>query len=412
MDHVTIVGGGIVGLCTAHFLDRAGCRVTVVERAKVGNGASRGNAGEIAPDLVAPLPAPGVIGNALRGLPFPDSALYIRPRADMALVRFLLAFSKNTRRARYAHGARSLRRLAEDSRALFEALGAAGAIRGKDGFVFAFASLESARTALRSQRELGAPVPDGLLDRADLTALEPALGATAAAGFLVKDQWWIDPSRFLDGLATDLRGRGVEIVEGARVTSISDGTPEAVVHTVTGDVETDAVVVAAGIETRELCRGLGIGMNLFPGKGYSFSVAADPMPRRVIHLADARVVFTPMGGRLRVAGTMELDTNVDVFRSHRVDAIVNAARPYLKATDWNSRINEWVGTRVLTPDGLPAIGWLPGSNRILVATGHNMLGLMLAPSTGQLVGNLLTGTRPEIARPFDPRRLARPVRGR
>jgi D-amino-acid dehydrogenase len=411
MDHVTVVGGGVVGLSTAYFLDRAGFRVTVIERARVGNGASRGNAGLIEPDIAAPLPAPGIIGQAVRGLSAPESALYIRPRLDPALLRFVTRFWRFTSRARFSEGARSLAHLTEGSRGLFEAMGAATPTTGKDGFVFAFRSAAGAQQALRSYRELGGAKVGPLLDRADLVALEPALGPAAVAGFHVEDQWWLDPSRFVDGLAAHLQGRGVEIVEGARVTSIVDDATTAVVRSSTGDLKTSAVVVAAGIESRALCRQLGVKLNLFPGKGYSFSLQADPMPRRVIHLGSARVVLTPMADALRVAGTMELDSDADAFRPRRIKAMVAAAHPYVKSADWDGRTNEWMGTRVLTPDGLPAIGRLPGTRRVILATGHNMLGLMLAPSTGQLVTDILTAETPfEAARPFDPDRLARPVR--
>jgi D-amino-acid dehydrogenase len=108
---------------------------------------------------------------------------------------------------------------------------------------------------------------------------------------------------------------------------------------------------------------------------------------------------------------MELDSDTDAFRPRRIKAMVAAAHPYLKSADWHGRTTEWMGSRVLTPDGLPAIGRLPGTRRVILATGHNMLGLMLAPSTGQMVTDILTADTPfEAARPFDPHRLARPVR--
>jgi len=138
----------------------------------------------------------------------------------------------------------------------------------------------------------------------------------------------------------------------------------------------------------------------------------DPMPRRVVNVGDAHVVFTPMPGRLRIAGTMELDNQNDVFRPHRTAAMVKAAGPYLKSADWGNRTQEWVGTRVLTPDGLPAIGYLPGTTRVIVATGHNMLGLVLAPATGRLIANVLDkGTSHVAGGPFDPDRISRRVRG-
>jgi D-amino-acid dehydrogenase len=325
------------------------------------------------------------------------------------LLRFVTRFWRFTSPARFSEGARSLAHLAEGSRELFEDMGAAGPTMAKDGIVFAFASAASAQVALRSYRELGGAKVGELLDRADLVALEPALGPAAVAGFHVEDQWWLDPSRFVDELAARLRGRGMEIVEGARATSIVDGATTAVVRTSTGDLETGAVVVAAGVESRVVWQ-LGVEIKFFRQR-VTASRCRPSRCRPVVHLGDAHVVLTPVGNALqwRHDGTRYTDT--DAFRPRRIKAMVAAAHPYLKSADWHGRTNEWMGSRVLTPDGLPAIGRLPGTRRVIVATGHNMLGLMLAPSTGQMVTDILTADTPfEAARPFDPDRLARPVR--
>ena len=93
---VVVVGGGVVGLNVAYFLRRRGVRVTVLERDRVGSGASRGNAGEICPDLASPLPAPGMVRHGLGNMYRRDSALYIAPRLDSSLARFLWGFWRNS----------------------------------------------------------------------------------------------------------------------------------------------------------------------------------------------------------------------------------------------------------------------------------------------------------------------------
>jgi D-amino-acid dehydrogenase len=404
---VTVIGGGLVGLCCAHYLSEAGVRVTIVERDRVGSGASRGNAGEVCPDLAEPLAAPGVIGPALRSLHRPDRALHIHPRPSADLARFLLGFARHANRRRYAESAAALAGLAAGTFPLFEELASLGVdgTAGKDGFLFVYGSPASARASRESFRRLGAPT-EGILGPAELTDLEPCLAAGARAGFVVADQWWVDPNLFVDGLAARLRDQGVEIIDGARVTGAEESATGVRVHTSRGVVDGDATVLAAGIWSREIARSLGVDLNIFPGKGYSFSVQMDEAPRRLIHLGDAHVAVTPLAKATRIAGTMEFDRDHDRFNARRVAGIATAARPYLRDTAWESRTDEWIGARPMTPDGLPAIGRLPGHRNVYVASGHNMLGLTLGPATGRLVTDLLTGgTAPAAA--FDPARIAR-----
>jgi D-amino-acid dehydrogenase len=411
---VAVLGAGLIGLCCAHYLAEAGLRVTVLERDRVGSGASRGNAGEVCPALVEPLPAPGVISAALRTAHRPESALYVHPSVSRDLARFLLGLARHATRARHAAGARELAALADGTFTLFERLEAAGvdAEARKSGYLFVHGSPESAHAARDRFARLNAPLAaDGVLDAAALAELEPCLGPAARAGFVVDGQWSIDPSLFVDRLVDLLRRRGVEIVEGSRVTGVQSRTGGVRVHTVEGPVDADATVLAAGVWSREVARGLGVDLNIVPGKGYSLALRLDRTPTRLVHLGDAHVVVTPLAKGVRLAGTMEIDPNPDRFNPRRIAGIVAAARPYLDGGHWDELGNEWVGARPMTPDGLPAIGPLPGHRRVYLASGHNMLGLMLGPATGRLIADLVTEqARPEAWAAFAPGRLARPHR--
>jgi len=132
------------------------------------------------------------------------------------------------------------------------------------------------------------------------------------------------------------------------------------------------------------------------------------MPRRVLNFPGAHVIVTPMGERLRVAGTMEFDGTYDRFDRRRIEAIVRGVSPYFRGVEWAERSEEWVGPRPMTPDGLPYIGPLPGRSRVFVAAGHNMLGVTLAPATGKVVAGLVLSGDPGIdLAPFSPSRFAR-----
>lgn len=208
---VLVVGGGVVGLACAHYLGRAGLTVTVLERDRLGSGASRGNAGEICPDLVEPLGAPGVAAKALTGVFRPDSPLWINPVPSLPLLRFLAGLGLRSTARHHTAGAAALAALAEGTFEMFEELEALGVDggAGKDGFLFAYPSYEDAAHGPAGFRRLGAPVaPEGVLRGAALAEAEPALGPAARAGFLVERQWAVDPGQFVDTLAERLRRDG------------------------------------------------------------------------------------------------------------------------------------------------------------------------------------------------------------
>ncbi|WP_028923055.1 NAD(P)/FAD-dependent oxidoreductase [Pseudonocardia acaciae] len=408
---IVVVGAGLIGLCSAYYLRREGFEVTLVERSRFGGGAARGNAGEICPALAQPLAAPGVVSSAVAGIYRPDSALHIHPSPNAGLVRFLSRFLVNATASRYRAGVRALALLGADALRRFDDLRAAGVDVeiNKKGYLYVFGSAGSAARVRDLVRANGCATAGRLLTAAELAEREPCLGDGARAGFEITDEWTVDPSRFVDAMVSVLEASGVRIVEGARVSGVREDGGRVVVGSSVGEIAADRAVLAAGVWTSEISASAGIALNLFPGKGYSFSVGWDEPPSRLVKLEDARVAVTPMDGHVRIAGTMELDRDHDRLNHARIAAIVNAARPYLRGVDWSRRHSEWVGARPMTPDGLPLIGRLPGHRSTYVATGHNMLGLTLGPSTGALVAELVSGRRERVPE-FRPERFARAVR--
>ena len=140
------------------------------------------------------------------------------------------------------------------------------------------------------------------------------------------------------------------------------------------------------------------------GRGYSFSVAVDSPVPCPVYFPFERIACTPIGDRLRVAGTMEfrdVDAPLDMGR---VDAIVENGRPLLSGVDWNDRHDVWVGGRPVTVDGLPLIGATRNPD-VYVAGGHGMWGITLGPLSGKLLAEqIATGAVPDLLRPFDPTR--------
>ncbi len=412
---VVVVGGGILGLSCAWFLRRAGADVIVLEMgATTGGGASRGNAGAICPSLSEPLAAPGMFRSVLDDLRRRDAALHVHPSYMPQMAGFLKRFARSGTAAAYRRGVHALAQLGRGVPHAYDLLAEDGigthAYRG--GYLVAHRSRDAAveeRARIFDMAALGVCArPEPLLEVAALHATEPLLGDAAVAGFVIPGERWIDPSLLLDDLTTAVRDAGVDLRTAAGVTSIHDLGDAVEVDTARGRVDGAVVVVAAGVWSRDLVAPLGVKLPMHAGKGYSFAVHPARMPERVLHLPDAHVMATPFGDRLRIAGTMEFDGTTERFNPERIAAIVDGLAPMLRDVDLHDRTQEWVGPRPMTPDGLPVLGAIAGHPRVVLATGHNMLGITLGPVTGATIAKLLVAGDAGIdLAPFSAQRFRR-----
>jgi len=417
---VVVVGGGVVGLCTAYYLARAGRGVEIVERRAIGSGASRGNAGWVCLSHSAPVPAPGVLRYALKSLGRPDSPLYLRPLPDPAFARWLWRFWRSSTPASFRRGYAAVAELNRDTFELFDGLRDAGidTTLTRPGMVHAFLSAAGARHHLAVQREMAEgryPLPDDIATGPQARLLDGALSSRVRAGYLVEGEGVVDPEAFARALGAALTAEGVKIHENADATGFRhDGGRIAALRTAQGEIPCSAVVVAAGTRSTALLGELGQPLPLQAGKGYSFSVDLDPAPRHTLYFGERRTVASPIGATTRIAGTMELSGNNNRLDWRRVVAVARASRHYLgpwfdDPDDLVTLIRDpWVGGRPFLPDGLPVIDRVPGHPNAYAATGHGMLGVTLGPVTGHhLADYLVTGRRPEVLAPFGFARLGR-----
>src|SRR5262249_50727992 len=154
------------------------------------------------------------------------------------------------------------------------------------------------------------------------------------------------------------------------------------------------VIAAAGVATRDLLRGLGVKLPLLAGRGYSIDVLHEPSFDIPVYLHEERVVATPLMGRTRLAGTLELVSPRKAPDQRRILALRHTgARVGLVPSIATSE--PWAGLRPCAPDGMPLIGEVPGLQQLIVATGHAMLGVTLAPTTGTFVRDLINGSEPQ-----------------
>lgn len=403
--HVVVIGGGIVGVACAYYLLGRGHRVTVVERGREGHDCcSLGNAGYISPSHFLPLAAPGIVGEALRWMLNPESPFYVKPRPDPELIGWVWRFWRAARPTRAHAVGPLLRDLNLKSRDLFlelaEATGNRFELR-RDGCLALFQTEAGLRReavhAARSEA-LGMPAP--VLDAQGVAELEPEVTLRVHGGVHYVLDAHVTPERFHATLTDLVRGRGGRIVYDAEVTGWSAGERRVLgLQTVAGEIGADEYVLAAGASSAGLLRGLGVRIPLQPGKGYSLTLDAPrERPRRPLLLQDVRVAITPLGSRLRFGGTMELGAAGVEINPPRIRGLVRSAIRHLPAfrpEDFEG-VRPWCGHRPCTPDGLPYLGRLPGFENLTLATGHAMMGLSLAPITGLLVSEILSGSPPSI----------------
>jgi D-amino-acid dehydrogenase len=408
--NVLVVGGGVVGLCCAHALRKAGAEVTVVDRGRVGRATSLGNAGWVTPSLSAPLAAPGVTAQALRWMLKGDSPLLVKPRIQPGFLRWCWRFWRSCSRSRYDAGLRATLALNARTLELFDELHADGVEfeMHTSGILFAFRSEEAVehhREMFGHLRAAGYADPVDALGHDAVHELEPALDEAVVGGFHARTDRCVRPESLVEGLAARLRANGVEIVEGVEALDLEAGPSDTHgwrIDTSAGARRAERVVLAAGVWSRALLAKLGVRLPLEAAKGYSVTaVGAGLRPARPLYLAETKVGVSPFQGAVRLAGTLELgglDLSLD---RGRIDAIVRAASSYLR--DWKpeSVQLEWAGLRPLAPDALPYIGPVPGLAGLYVATGHGMLGVTLAPSTGaSLAPAVLEDRTPPELSPF------------
>jgi D-amino-acid dehydrogenase len=409
---VAIIGGGVIGLTTAYHLLWDKHEVTVIDAVRPGAGASHGNAGWIVPADAGPVPAPGMVLQALKWMLKRDSPLYVRPSLHPSFLRFMLAMARHCNSRDFRAAYRANLALCEGTLELLDSYAADGvAFEMHDaGLLMAFAEeqgLHEHAANLDIAREFG--LDPQVLTGPEVAAREPALRPTLAGGLHFPHERHLRPDLLVSGLLARCRQLGATFLNDAPVTEARrDATVRALV-TPRGDIEADAYLLAAGAHSGPLSALFGHRLPVRPGKGYSIDYSPPPVPlTSAVNLCDAKVAVTPLDGRLRLAGTMEFAGLDTVINPVRVAAIRDAPARYF--ADWHPQRDTasgpWAGARPMTPDGLPIIGRLPGLANAWVATGHGMLGVTLGPGTGRAMAQAIgTGTIPALLTPFDPQRF-------
>ena len=406
---VAVVGGGIIGLCCAFALRRAGARVTVLERDHVGAGASWGNAGWIVPSLSMPLAAPGMLRLGLRHALDPRGALVLRPALDPAWLRWLWQFRRSCSPARFHHAVETLLSLNETSTGDTRLLpGRRRRVRAHSTGILIVgrtrAGLDWFEQLFHELRALGL---EGVIDALDGDAarsIDPALGPAVGAALRTSIDRHVLPESLVTGLTAHLRRAGVAVEERRPVEGLARRCGRWELRGPWGAATADAVVLATGAAADELPRRARAAPADRGRQGLRDHAAGHrhgAAPLRLPVQAEGRAQPVSVGPadrrRLRAPGRTTDPS------PRRIRQLVNDTVPYLSG--WSpapgERLEGWAGLRPSTPDSLPFIGPVPGNPGVYVAAGHNMIGMTLGPATGTAVaGMIATGHVPEELRPF------------
>lgn len=415
IEHVVVVGAGMIGLTTAWYLQERGVKVTVVDRTGVAAGSSWGNAGWLTPALTLPLGEPSVLLSGPKSMLSSHSPLYIPLSPDPKLIRFLLGFAWHSLPRQWRKSMKIFSKVNPIAMDPYYELAAGGVdepVKEAKPFLSGFLD-DKDRQGLLNEfkvvKESGGTVDFDLATGDELREIEPTLSNAVSSGVLLHGQYFINPPKYADSLAACVVSRGGELKSGFEVVDIREtGSGVEVVPAAgfidgTGPIAADAVVIATGAWLGKLARRFGVKTLVQAGRGYSFSVKPEKIPSHPIYFPAQRLACTPLGDRLRIGGMMEF-RNVDVASDQRrIRTLLEAARPVFQGVDWNAREEEWVGGRPVTADGHALIGKTK-SSRVFVGGGHGMWGIALGPLTGKLLAGAIVGEPDPVLQHFNPLR--------
>ena len=393
---IIVVGAGHIGIACAHYLHRDGHDVTVIDRAAVGGACSHANCGFLVPSHVLPLTEPAAVLSGLKSLFQPRAAFRVAPQLRPALYRWMFEFGRRCTHRQMLRAAAVLNDILQASMAEYEQLFSDASLQCEwhdNGMLFVFRTDEALQkfgrtdTMLASEFGLAARHIEG----SELPDFEPALLDNLAGAYYYEGDSHLRPDKLNAAWTRHLTDSGVAFVEDCRVESVrtADGQV-AGLRTSRGPMAADRYVFATGAWSGEFEAALGCNIPVEPGKGYSVTMTQpEIMPGHPLLMPEKHIGISPFDSSYRIASMMEFAGFDDSIPRSRIEQLKDSARLYLKTPAGAVEEDTWYGWRPMTWDSLPIIGRVPRLSNALLATGHNMLGLSLAPMTGKAIADLV-----------------------
>ncbi len=411
-QQVIIIGGGVIGLACAHYLTERGVTVRIIEKERVGSGASHGNCGLLFFSEIMPLCSPGAISHEMIRTLMGNSPLYIKPTLDIKRIVWLLKFAAKCRVGHKRRASRARYELLRYSQTLYETLLAGDALAcdfEKQGILSVFKEKKNFEGYGETSRFLeGYKLGMEKIDKEALAELEPALSGDVAGAWLSKGDWHLRPDMLLASWKAYLEQQGVIFEEQCRLTSFDiKGQSVTGVNTEKGRFHADAFVLATGAWSPGIFEQLRVNLPVEPGKGYSITMERPGIcPTFPCYLYEKNMVVTPWKSGYRLGGTMEFSGFDDSLNEKRLNRLITGAGDYLKDPLGHPVHEQWTSFRPMVYDDLPIIDRAPFQDNLVIATGHGMMGLTMATGTGKVISDLAFGRKSEInVRPFSIRRF-------
>lgn len=400
---IIIIGGGIIGLCSAYYLHKEGCQVSIIDQSNMDSGASYVNAGYLSPSHFIPLSAPGVMKKGFKWMLNPASPLYIKPRLDPDFLKWTLAFNNSCTAKNVKKAIPTIKGLTLLSQEFYDA------IKQDENFSFQLEKKgllmlcqtdkmleEEIHTAEIAKSE-GLDVSE--ISLTELKTLEPNVAMSAKGAIYYRCDSHSTPQEFMMEMKAYLIREGVEFFTNEKVEDLTLVNNKIVsLKTNRQTFQADEFVLAAGSWSTFLSKKIGLNLLLQAGKGYRINTQQPTGISIPAILAEAKVAVTPMNGFTRFAGTMEIAGINNAISAIRVEAIAKAASQFYPDITLNEleKNDAASGLRPVSPDGLPYIGKSQKCSNLTMATGHAMMGWSMATATGKLVSEIIMEKPPTL----------------
>ena len=405
MSHIGIIGGGIIGLSSAYYLNKSGHKVTIIDQGDLKDGCSFGNAGMIVPSHFIPMATPGMISKGIRWMFNSTSPFYVRPRLNGDLIKWGYQFYKHSTKEHVERSIPALKEISLLSKAMYQQLAKELPFDfgyNERGLMMLFQNAETEkeeRETAHLANKIG--IEAHLLSAEEVQKLEPDVKVKVRGGVYFPGDGHLTPQALVGQLITFLKVRGVTFQTQTTVEDfIIESERIKLIKTSKGEFYFDEVVIAAGSWSGLLAAKLDLSLPMQAGKGYSFTLQKVEKNIRIPSIfLEARVAITPMGDTLRFGGTMEISGVDHTISMNRVKGIVDSIPRYYPdmKVAMPMKENVWHGLRPCSPDGLPYIGRSKKIRNLILATGHSMMGVSLGPGTGKLISEIVNQENPSIS---------------